>query len=49
MRNLVGFDHLFIGGGNSKKLEGELPEDVTLVDNSAGIRGAVCLWKDETG
>ena len=46
MRNLVGFDHLFIGGGNSKKLEGKLPDDVTLVDNSAGIRGAVYLWRD---
>ena len=49
MRNLVGFDHLFIGGGNSKKLDGKLPEDVTLVDNSAGIRGAVYLWKDKHG
>ncbi len=49
MRNLVGFDRLFIGGGNSKKLEGKLPEDVTLVDNSAGIRGAVHLWRDEAG
>jgi polyphosphate glucokinase len=49
MRNLVGFDRLFIGGGNSKKLDGELPEDVTLVDNSAGIRGAVYLWRDEAG
>lgn len=49
MRNLVGFDRLFIGGGNSKKLDCELPEDVTLVDNSAGIRGAVYLWRDELG
>ncbi len=49
MRNLVGFDRLFIGGGNSKKLDDELPEDVTLVDNSAGIRGAVYLWRDEPG
>ncbi len=49
MRNLVGFDRLFIGGGNSKKLDGELPDDVTLVDNSAGIRGAVYLWRDEPG
>ncbi len=49
MRNLVGFDRLFIGGGNSKKLEGKLPEDVTIVDNSAGIRGAVYLWRDEPG
>ncbi|MDP4626301.1 MAG: ROK family protein [Akkermansiaceae bacterium] len=49
MRNLTGFDHMFIGGGNSKKLQGKLPEDVTIVDNSAGIRGAVYLWRDEAG
>jgi polyphosphate glucokinase len=49
MRSLVGFDRLFIGGGNSKKLDGDLPEDVEIVDNSAGIRGAVYLWRDEPG
>jgi len=49
LRNLVGFDRLFVGGGNSKKLTGDLPDDVTLVDNSAGIRGAVHLWRDERG
>lgn len=49
LRDLVGFDRLFIGGGNSKKLDGQLPDDVTLVDNSAGIRGAVYLWRDGRG
>lgn len=48
MRHLLGFDHLYIGGGNSKKLDVELPADVTLVDNSAGIRGAVHLWREGT-
>lgn len=49
LRDLVGFDRLFIGGGNSKKLGNELPADVTLVDNSAGIRGAVHLWHGDRG
>jgi hypothetical protein len=31
------------GGGNGMKLEGKLPEDVKLVDNPEGIRGAVYL------
>jgi len=49
MRALVHFDRLFVGGGNSKKLDGELPTDVTIIDNSAGISGAVHLWRDERG
>lgn len=49
LRDLVGFDHLFVGGGNSRKLDCELPPDVTIVDNSAGIVGAVQLWRDERG
>ena len=46
MRALVGFDHLYIGGGNSKKLDCELPRDVTIVDNSAGLAGGARLWRD---
>lgn len=49
LRDLVGFDRLFVGGGNSKKLDAELPADVTIVDNTAGIRGAVYLWRDDRG
>jgi polyphosphate glucokinase len=44
LRTLVNFDHLYIGGGNAKHLEGELPADVSLVDNSAGILGGIRLW-----
>jgi polyphosphate glucokinase len=43
------FDRLYVGGGNSRRvnragLGDELSERVTLVDNSAGIRGGVRLW-----
>lgn len=44
MRILTHFDHLYVGGGNAKKLTGELPEDITVVDNIAGISGGVALW-----
>lgn len=46
MRVLVCFDRLFIGGGNAKRLEGALPKDVKLVDNTAGILGGIKLWDD---
>ena len=44
LRKLTNFDHLYIGGGNAKKLELELPPDVSLVDNTAGILGGIKLW-----
>ena len=46
LRTLVHFDHLFIGGGNAKKLTVELPADVTRIDNVAGLAGGAGLWRD---
>lgn len=44
LRTLTTFDHLYIGGGNSRHVRLELPGDVSLVDNTAGILGGVRLW-----
>lgn len=44
LRALLFFDHLWVGGGNSAKVTLDLPDDVTLVDNSAGLRGGIALW-----
>ncbi|HEX7443884.1 MAG TPA: ROK family protein, partial [Acidimicrobiales bacterium] len=45
MRALTLFDHLYIGGGNSRRvLRHHLPDDVTVVDNTAGILGGIRLW-----
>jgi polyphosphate glucokinase len=44
MRALSFFDHCYIGGGNSKHLDGELAADVSTVDNTAGILGGIKLW-----
>jgi polyphosphate glucokinase len=46
MRQLTHFDRLYIGGGNAKKLSADLPSDVTIVDNLAGLSGGVALWRD---
>jgi polyphosphate glucokinase len=48
LRRMTHFDHLYIGGGNAKKLDCKLPPDVTIVDNSAGLSGGVRLWTDHT-
>jgi polyphosphate glucokinase len=46
MRRLTTFDHLFIGGGNAKKIDFALEPDVTIISNEAGMEGGVALWRD---
>ena len=46
LRALSNFDHLYVGGGNAKKIDFELDPDVTVVSNDAGIKGGVALWQD---
>jgi polyphosphate glucokinase len=41
---LVGFDALYIGGGNAKHIAFDLPRNVHVVPNEAGITGGVRLW-----
>jgi polyphosphate glucokinase len=41
---LVGFDVLYIGGGNARHIRFDLPENVQIVSNQAGITGGVRLW-----
>jgi polyphosphate glucokinase len=45
MRRLTSFDHLFIGGGNAKKIDFALAPDITIVPNEAGMEGGVRLWR----
>jgi polyphosphate glucokinase len=45
MREMMFFDHLYLGGGNSRRLpKHHLPADVTVIDNTAGILGGIKLW-----
>lgn len=47
MFTLTCFDHLYVGGGNAKRLDpAALPKNVSLVDNSAGILGGIRLWDE---
>jgi len=45
-RALCFFDHCYVGGGNAKKIDDDLGDDVTLVDNTAGILGGIRLWDE---
>jgi polyphosphate glucokinase len=45
LRALMFFDRLYIGGGNSRRVSRHhLADDVTIVDNTAGILGGIKLW-----
>ena len=45
LREVVRFDHLYIGGGNAKDLSFPLPHDVTIVPNTDGLTGGIGLWR----
>lgn len=45
--DLVVYDHLFIGGGNSARVAAPLDPNITLVGNEAGILGGIKLWERE--
>jgi polyphosphate glucokinase len=45
VRAAFNFDTLYLGGGNSAKLDpAGLPEDVRIVSNIAGLLGGIALW-----
>jgi polyphosphate glucokinase len=45
LRAFVYFDHLYVGGGNARLLDGSaLGDDVTIVDNVNGLLGGFLLW-----
>lgn len=44
VQSLVNYDMLYIGGGNARKIDLDLPDNVKIVSNTAGITGGVRLW-----
>ena len=46
LREVVRFDHLYIGGGNAKDITFPLPADVTIVPNTDGLTGGIRLWRE---
>lgn len=44
---LFRWDHLYLGGGNTKKINFTPADNVSIVSNEKGILGGVYLWRDE--
>lgn len=44
LRVLVNWDLLYIGGGDARLIDFDLPADIRITSNDAGITGGVRLW-----
>ncbi len=44
---VINYDRLYLGGGNGKKVTIDLPSNVTIVSNVAGLLGGIALWADK--
>ena len=48
LKTVINYDYLYVGGGNSDKLNFKLDKNIKLVSNQDGIKGGSRLWlKDE--
>ncbi|MEO6329353.1 MAG: ROK family protein [Ginsengibacter sp.] len=45
LKIVFNYDHLYVGGGNAKKINFKLDENITIVGNRDGIKGGAKLWK----
>ena len=44
LKVVTNYDHLYLGGGNSKHLKAKLPENVSVTSNEAGMKGSAYVW-----
>ncbi|BAY86849.1 polyphosphate glucokinase [Calothrix parasitica NIES-267] len=47
LQSLFNYDYLYIGGGEAKKIDIELPSNVKVIPNIFGLLGGIALWRDE--
>jgi polyphosphate glucokinase len=44
LERVFAYDHLYLGGGNSRWVKFRLPRNVTIVSNDAGMQGGAFAW-----
>jgi polyphosphate glucokinase len=47
LESVFAYDHLYLGGGNSRSVKFQLPRNVSIVSNDAGMEGGAFAWKKE--
>ncbi len=47
LHTLLNYDRLYIGGGNAKRIDFDLPPDARIVQNIAGLKGGAGLWRQK--
>jgi polyphosphate glucokinase len=48
LKTVFNYDHLFISGGNAKRIAFNLDHNITLVTNIDGIKGGAKLWLSDS-
>ena len=43
---LFNWDHLYLGGGNTKKIDFKPGKNIEIVSNEAGLLGGLALWRE---
>ena len=46
LEHLFNYDTLYIGGGNARRITLELPPNVKIISNVAGLLGGIALWRE---
>ena len=46
LEHLFNYDTLYIGGGNARRITLDLPPNVKIISNIAGLLGGIALWRD---
>jgi polyphosphate glucokinase len=49
LNTLLNYDRLYIGGGNARHVNFNLPKGVNIVANEAGVLGGIALWRKNLG
>jgi polyphosphate glucokinase len=49
LQTVFAYDHLYLGGGNSRCVDFKLPRNVSLVSNDAGMEGGAFAWSKYSG
>ncbi|MBD2315191.1 ROK family protein [Desertifilum sp. FACHB-1129] len=46
LEHLFNYDFLYIGGGEAKRINFDLPNNVKIIPNVNGLLGGIALWRD---